>query len=129
MVMLVPMNVAPWLWGWPHRFLSWMASVNSVTFLVGPYHGGDFSTGVDTPEQVLALPRNYSGGIMTNEPPFRKLRAFIAFRLSSRLVMGGKICRTDLRVFDFCQSIDAFEVVDTLAEIMMAAANRASLSG
>ncbi|MDB5518992.1 MAG: glycerophosphodiester phosphodiesterase [Tardiphaga sp.] len=67
MVVFVPINVAPWLWGWPDRFLSRMAAANSATFLVGPYHGGDFSTGVDTPEQVLALPRNYSGGILTNE--------------------------------------------------------------
>jgi glycerophosphoryl diester phosphodiesterase len=67
MVVFVPMNVAPWLWGWPDRFLNRMAAANSEAFLVGPYHGGDFSTGVDAPEQVLALPRRYSGGILTNE--------------------------------------------------------------
>jgi glycerophosphoryl diester phosphodiesterase len=67
MVVFVPMNVAPWLWGWPDRFLSRMAAGNSATFMIGPYHGGDFSTGVDTPEQLLALPPNYSGGILTNE--------------------------------------------------------------
>ena len=67
MVIFVPMNVAPWLWGWPDRFLSRMAARNSATFMIGPYHGGDFSSGVDTQEQLLALPRNYSGGILTNE--------------------------------------------------------------
>jgi glycerophosphoryl diester phosphodiesterase len=66
MVML-PINVAPWLWGWPDRFLNRMKAANSEAFVLGPYRGGEFSTGIDTPEQFARLPQNYSGGIWTNE--------------------------------------------------------------
>jgi glycerophosphoryl diester phosphodiesterase len=35
--------------------------------VLGPYRGGEFSSGIDTPEQLARLPQNYSGGIWTNE--------------------------------------------------------------
>jgi glycerophosphoryl diester phosphodiesterase len=66
MVML-PINVAPFMWGWPDRFLNRMKAANSEVFVLGPYRGGGFSTGIDTPEQLARLPQNYSGGIWTNE--------------------------------------------------------------
>lgn len=64
---LVPINVAPWLWGWPDRFLDRMTDANSAVFVLGPYSGGEFSTGIDTPELFARLPQRYSGGIWTNE--------------------------------------------------------------
>lgn len=63
----VPINVAPWLWGWPDRFLNRMDSAGSTVFVIGPYHGGDFSTGMDSVEELSRLPENYSGGMLTNE--------------------------------------------------------------
>lgn len=66
MVML-PINVAPWMWGWPDRFQSRMKASNSEVFVLGPFRGGEFSTGIDTPEQFARLPQNYAGGIWTNE--------------------------------------------------------------
>ncbi|APG12416.1 glycerophosphoryl diester phosphodiesterase [Bradyrhizobium elkanii] len=66
-MVLVPVNVAPWLWGWPDRFLGRMSGANSAVFVLGPYSGGEFSTGIDTPELFARLPRGYSGGIWTNE--------------------------------------------------------------
>ncbi|RXH35670.1 glycerophosphodiester phosphodiesterase [Bradyrhizobium nanningense] len=66
-MLLVPINVAPWLWGWPDRFLNRMANVNSAVFVLGPYSGGKFSSGIDTPEAFARLPQGYSGGIWTNE--------------------------------------------------------------
>ena len=45
MVILVPSNIAPWLWGWPGRFLARMEAVRSETFVLGPYHRGQSSTG------------------------------------------------------------------------------------
>ena len=66
-IVLVPINYAPWLWGWPDRFLNRMAAADSAVFVIGPYHGGDFSTGVDDAEALKRLPDNYSGGIWTNE--------------------------------------------------------------
>jgi glycerophosphoryl diester phosphodiesterase len=67
MVVFVPINFAPWLWGWPDRFLNRMASVNSGVFVIGPYFGSDFSTGIDTPAELSRLPSGYSGGVLTNE--------------------------------------------------------------
>ncbi|TCU19199.1 glycerophosphoryl diester phosphodiesterase [Rhizobium sullae] len=66
-MMLVPVNIAPWLWGWPDRFLNRMEGGNSLVFALGRYRGGDFSTGIDTPELLAKLPDGYSGGIWTNE--------------------------------------------------------------
>lgn len=63
----VPVNVAPWLWGWPNRFLGRMASVGSSVFVVGPYHGGGFSSGIDSREDFDRLPQAYGGGVLTNE--------------------------------------------------------------
>jgi len=66
-VVMLPINVAPWMWGWPDRFLNRMKAANSEVFVLGPYRGGEFSTGIDAPEQFARLPQNYSGGIWTNE--------------------------------------------------------------
>ncbi|MBO9354247.1 glycerophosphodiester phosphodiesterase [Bordetella petrii] len=66
-LVFVPINVAPWLWGWPGRFLNRMDSAGSTVFVVGPYGGGDFSTGMDSAEDLSRLPEHYSGGILTNE--------------------------------------------------------------
>ena len=55
-----------------------MASVGSAVFVVGPYHGGEFSTGVDTAEDLDRLPDRYSGGVLTNEIEM------VASRLKSR---------------------------------------------
>ena len=65
--LFVPINVAPWLWGWPNRFLDRVNSVGSIVFVVGPYHGGDFSTGMDNIEDLSRLPEGYDGGVLTNE--------------------------------------------------------------
>lgn len=67
MVVFVPINVAPWLWGWPNRFLARMEAISSPVFVIGAYHGGDHSTGIDTREDVARLPAGYAGGVFTNE--------------------------------------------------------------
>ncbi|WP_454694901.1 glycerophosphodiester phosphodiesterase family protein [Achromobacter aegrifaciens] len=67
MVLMVPVNVAPWLWGWPGRFLERMGAAGSSAFLIGPYGGEGFSTGIDTPEDMRRVPAGYAGGIWTNE--------------------------------------------------------------
>jgi glycerophosphoryl diester phosphodiesterase len=66
-VVFVPINVAPWLWGWPGRFLQRMDRAGSSAFVIGPYRGGEFSTGIDSAEQVQRLPAGFSGGVMTDE--------------------------------------------------------------
>lgn len=66
-MVLVPINVAPWLWGWPDRFLNRMQAAGSEVYVLGPYRGGEFSTGIDNWETLMLLPKTYSGGIWTNE--------------------------------------------------------------
>ncbi|MFZ5693798.1 MAG: glycerophosphodiester phosphodiesterase family protein [Pseudomonadota bacterium] len=65
-VMLVPLNIAPWLWGWPNRFMARMKSANTAVFILGDYDGGNFSTGVDSAAELNRLPKSHAFGIWTN---------------------------------------------------------------
>lgn len=65
-LLLVPSNYAWVLWGWPNRFLARMREAGTEAYLLGPYDGGDFTTGIDTALDVGRLPEGYSGGIWTN---------------------------------------------------------------
>jgi glycerophosphoryl diester phosphodiesterase len=65
-MLMIPINYAPWLWGWPNRFLQRMAAIDTSIFLVGEYQGEGFSQGLDDLERIRALPENYSGGIWTD---------------------------------------------------------------
>lgn len=65
-VLLVPLNYAWVAWGWPNRFLDRMAAAGSEVYLVGPYTGRAFTTGIDTALDVGQLPVAYNGGIWTN---------------------------------------------------------------
>lgn len=64
-LILVPINYAHWLWGWPDRFLDRMRHASSEVYVIGPWRG-EFSTGIDDVAQLKQLPRNFSGGIWTN---------------------------------------------------------------
>lgn len=65
-LMLVPVNIAPWLWGWPNRFQQRMHDAGVEVFVLGPYDGGEFTSGIDHASQLSELPRGYGGGIWTN---------------------------------------------------------------
>jgi Glycerophosphoryl diester phosphodiesterase family len=65
-LLLVPANYAPWLWGWPNRFLNRMNAVGTEVFVVGRNNGDDFSSGIDRPEDLALLPTGFAGGIWTN---------------------------------------------------------------
>lgn len=65
-LMLVPVNIAPWLWGWPNRFLARMKAADTSVFILGDYDGGDFSTGIDHAADLARLPQQFDGGIWTN---------------------------------------------------------------
>ena len=60
----VPEKYAPFLWGWPHRFLSRMEKVGTRVILVAGE--GDFSAGFDKVADLKRLPAGYRGGIWTN---------------------------------------------------------------
>jgi glycerophosphoryl diester phosphodiesterase len=65
-LLLVPANYAPWLWGWPNRFLDRMSDHRSAVFVIGRHEGEDFSKGIDRTEDLALLPKEYAGGIWTN---------------------------------------------------------------
>lgn len=65
-LVIVPGNYAHFLWGWPDRFSARMKAAGSEIILLGPYHGGDFTTGIDTMQDLELVPPGFSGYIWTN---------------------------------------------------------------
>ena len=65
--LFIPVNIAPWLWGWPNKFMNRMAAAGSSVIAMGPYPAREISPGLDTRELLGRLPAGYSGGIWTNE--------------------------------------------------------------
>jgi len=64
---MVPLNVAPFLWGWPNLLLARLRDVGSEVILLGPYEAGDPGTaGIDTLEQLAEVPQSFSGYLWTN---------------------------------------------------------------
>jgi glycerophosphoryl diester phosphodiesterase len=63
-LLLVPSNVAPYLWGWPARFVERMASHGTEVLAVGPY-GGSLA-GIDDVASLRRI-REYPGvGVWTD---------------------------------------------------------------
>ena len=62
----VPINVMPWLWGWPNKFMERFERQGSSIIVMGPLGGRDFPAGVDSIEQFDQLPKDFNGGIWTN---------------------------------------------------------------
>ena len=65
-LLLVPANYVGWLWGWPEQFLRRMDSVAAQVFVVGRSPGGDFSSGIDSAEDLRRLPEGSRIGYWTN---------------------------------------------------------------
>lgn len=66
-LMLVPINYAPLLWGWPNRFIARLRRAGTHVFIVGPRSSGDVGTsGIDDKAAYRALPARFDGGIWTN---------------------------------------------------------------
>jgi glycerophosphoryl diester phosphodiesterase len=65
-MMLVPLNFAPWLWGWPDKFMQRMDAAGVQVFVLGPYDGSYGTVGVDDVQQLSELPMGFTGGIWTN---------------------------------------------------------------
>jgi glycerophosphoryl diester phosphodiesterase len=64
-LLIVPVNVAPWLWGWPNRFLRRMHNVGTNVFVADSLKPGGLK-GIDSTEDLKRLPPRYSGGIWTD---------------------------------------------------------------
>jgi len=66
-IVAIPMNYAPLLWGWPHKFTDRMKGVNTEVILWGPYDGSGFSSGIDDEETLSTVPDHFDGYIWTNK--------------------------------------------------------------
>lgn len=65
---MVPLNAAPWLWGWPNLFSKRLREVNGEIILLGPYTSGDpGAAGIDTLEDLAKVPAGFSGYLWTNK--------------------------------------------------------------
>lgn len=66
-MVMIPINAAPWLWGWPNLFQQRMRDAGSEIILLGPYGAGDPGTaGIDTAEDFERVPAGFSGYVWTN---------------------------------------------------------------
>ncbi len=63
----IPIDYAPYVWGWPNRFLDRMREAGTDVLLLGPYDGGGYSTGIDTPELAAEIPDGFDGYVWTNK--------------------------------------------------------------
>lgn len=68
-IVLVPIDVAPWLWGWPYRFMARMTAVDSDVVLRGPLTGDGAGDGIDTAEVASRVPAGFPGLVWTNDIP------------------------------------------------------------
>lgn len=60
----LPLKYARYLWGWPHKFVERMESVNTRVVIVNG--SGEWSEGFDNLEDLKSLPRGYNGYVWTN---------------------------------------------------------------
>ena len=66
-MIMLPINIAPWVWGWPNLFLERVRNAGSAVILLGPYEQGDPGTaGIDTLEQLAQVPPQFDGYVWTN---------------------------------------------------------------
>lgn len=64
---MIPINVAPFLWGWPNLLLTRLRDAGSEVILLGPYGAGDPGTaGIDDVVTLEQVPEDFSGYIWTN---------------------------------------------------------------
>lgn len=62
----VPLDFAPYVWGWPHRFTKRITAANSHVILWGPYDSTGFSSGIDDLETLARVPAGFDGYVWTN---------------------------------------------------------------
>jgi glycerophosphoryl diester phosphodiesterase len=64
-ILALPVNIARWMWGWPHRFVARMQVAGTEVVLLGPWSGGA-SAGIDAEAQIDLVPANFGGLVWTN---------------------------------------------------------------
>lgn len=63
---MLPVNFAPWTWGYPDRLVARLAAVGTKVILLGRYDGSGFSSGVDTDKEFAKIPERFGGAVWTN---------------------------------------------------------------
>jgi glycerophosphoryl diester phosphodiesterase len=64
---MVPVNLAWLMWGWPNRLQARLEAAGSEIILLGPYTKGDTGTsGIDSLDLLQRVPASFSGYIWTN---------------------------------------------------------------
>ena len=67
-LIVVPINYAPYLWGWPLRFQNRVRQAGSKIILTGPVEWGKMTqNGFDDRKALEDLPDEFSGYIWTNK--------------------------------------------------------------
>ncbi|MBX2839051.1 MAG: glycerophosphodiester phosphodiesterase [Gammaproteobacteria bacterium] len=66
-IIAAPIDIAPFAWGWPYKFVQRMQAVNSEVILWGPYDGSGFSSGIDDKETLALVPEYFEGYVWTNK--------------------------------------------------------------
>jgi glycerophosphoryl diester phosphodiesterase len=64
-IVALPSNIARWMWGWPHPFVSRMQAHGTDVILLGPWSGGA-SAGIDAEAQLGLVPEKFGGLVWTN---------------------------------------------------------------
>lgn len=65
-LLALPINIAPFVWGYPHRLTDRLAAHGTSVLLVGPYHGDGFSSGIDDSDTLARVPEGFEGYVWTN---------------------------------------------------------------
>ncbi len=65
-IIVVPQNIAPFVWGWPHRFTERMKKAGTTVILLGPYDGSGFSSGIEDADALARVPDGFDGYVWTN---------------------------------------------------------------
>ena len=66
-IVVIPINYAQWLWGWPYRFERRLEKGNSELILLGARESGDVgSRGIDEISDLDSIPEGFGGYIWTN---------------------------------------------------------------
>ncbi|ETR77007.1 glycerophosphoryl diester phosphodiesterase [Afipia sp. P52-10] len=64
-IVAIPANAAPWLWGWPYKFVARMQAAGTDVILLGPWSGGA-TAGIDRPDELALVPEMFGGLVWTN---------------------------------------------------------------
>ena len=63
----IPLNVAPLLWAWPNRFINRFERQGSFVILMGDFPANEISPRLDSAQDLIRIPANFTGGIWTND--------------------------------------------------------------